>query len=75
MSTVLQNMGQNGTNIMAMMLKGQYLVEEIDQNGFNALNSVEFDRYSLLRNSSKLLSSKNQYNFFVAKSKPSHSVL
>ena len=69
MAKVLHEMSQKSTHIISMMFQCQYAKESLDQNGSNALNSIDYDRYSLLRNASKLLPFEDQYNFYIAKSK------
>jgi hypothetical protein len=66
---ILQTMSRKNIHIISMMLKSQYTKESIEQNGFNALNSIDYDRYSLLKNASKLLPFEDQFNFYIVKSK------
>jgi hypothetical protein len=69
MSFALKKLNENKFNIMSIMLNHQYTQEAINNNGLNALKSIDNDRYSLLKNASGMLAVEDQYNFYIARSK------
>ena len=69
MSNALKKLDDSGTKIMSIMLHHQYTHESIQNNGLNALKSIDNDRYSLIKNASEMLPFEDQYNFYIARSK------